>query len=330
MLFRRGLRQCANSNTPYSSTIRRRQSFSLLFVDRKAMAIFMRQTTGDKIFNCINLFLLTIAAFLCLFPFINILAISLSENKDIMSGSVFLWPKGWNLAAYKTVFTDITILRSFGFTCFLTVLFTAVTMVMTTLCAYPLSKKQLKGRTVVLMMITFTMYFSGGAIPAYLLINDLHLLNTVWALVLPGAINTFNMIVMKSFFNSIPEGLEESAVIDGAGHLRILVRIVLPLSMPIIATLALFYAVARWNMFSDALYYINDPKMYPLQLKLRQLITLNQVDQMVNDLADERQNVIPETIKAASIIFATVPILLVYPWLQKYFVKGMMIGSIKG
>lgn len=290
----------------------------------------MKQTTGDRIFNCVNLVLLTLAAFLCLFPFINILSISLSENKEIMAGTVFLWPKGWNLAAYRTVFTDRTILRSFGFTCLLTVVYTAVTMVMTILCAYPLSKRNLKGRTAVLMMITFTMYFSGGTIPSYLLVSDLKMLNTIWALILPGAVNTFNMIVMKSFFTSIPDSLEESAVIDGAGHLRTLVSVILPLSMPIIATLSLFYAVARWNMFSDALYYINDPKMYPLQLKLRQLITLNQVDQMVNDLADQRQNVVPETIKAASIIFATVPILMVYPWLQKYFVKGMMIGSIKG
>lgn len=290
----------------------------------------MKQSIGDKVFNTVNIILLGIFAFLCLFPFVNILAVSLSDNAAIMSGRVFLWPVGMNWNAYQTVFADGTMIHSFFFTVILTVLYAAVTMVMTILCAYPLSKKHLRGRTVVLMMITFTMYFSGGTIPSYLLISNLNLLNNMWALILPGCINTFNMIVMKSFFSSIPESLEESAILDGAGQFRILLSIVLPLSTPIIATLALFYAVARWNAFSDALFYINDSTKYPLQLKLRQLISLNQVDQMINDLQDQKQMVIPETIKSASIMFATIPILLVYPWLQKYFVKGMMIGSIKG
>lgn len=290
----------------------------------------MKQTIGDKIFNYINIVFLTVFALLCLLPFINIIAVSLSDNSAIISGKVFLLPVGMNITAYKTVFTDLTMIRSFGFTVILTLLYTAITMLMTILCAYPLANKKLKGRTAFLLMITFTMYFSGGTIPSYLLISGMNMLNTIWALILPGAVNTFNMIVMKSFFSSIPAGLEESARIDGAGHFRILFSIVLPLSLPIIATLSLFYAVGRWNGFSDALFYINDTKMYPLQLKLRQLISLNNVDQMMNDLNEEKQLVIPETIKSASIMFATVPILLVYPWLQKYFVKGMMVGSIKG
>lgn len=290
----------------------------------------MRQTVGDKIFSCINIIFLTIFALLCLIPFINIIAVSLSDNAAIISGKVFLWPIGMNVTAYKTVFQDLTMIRSFGFTVLLTVLYTVVTMTMTILCAYPLANKKLKGRTAFLLIITFTMYFSGGTIPHYLLVSGMNMLNTIWALILPGAINTFNMIVMKSFFSSIPAGLEESARIDGAGHFRILVSIVLPLSLPIIATLSLFYAVGRWNGFSDALFYINDTKMYPLQLKLRQLISLNNIDQMLTDLNEERQLVIPETIKSASIMFATAPILLIYPWLQKYFVKGMMVGSIKG
>lgn len=290
----------------------------------------MRQTVGDKIFSCINIIFLTFFALLCLIPFINIIAVSLSDNAAIISGKVFLWPIGMNVTAYKTVFQDLTMIRSFGFTVLLTVLYTVVTMTMTILCAYPLANKKLKGRTAFLLIITFTMYFSGGTIPHYLLVSGMNMLNTIWALILPGAINTFNMIVMKSFFSSIPAGLEESARIDGAGHFRILVSIVLPLSLPIIATLSLFYAVGRWNGFSDALFYINDTKMYPLQLKLRQLISLNNIDQMLTDLNEERQLVIPETIKSASIMFATAPILLIYPWLQKYFVKGMMVGSIKG
>ena len=290
----------------------------------------MKRTVGDRIFDTVNVIFLTFFAFLCLFPFINIIAVSLSDNSAIISGKVFLWPVGINTAAYKEVFTDLSMLRSFGFTVVLTVVYTLITLVMTILCAYPLSKKQLKGRTAFLLIIAFTMYFSSGSIPIYLLVSELKLLNTIWALILPGAVNTFNMIVMKSFFTSIPAGLEESAKIDGAGHFRILFSIVLPLSMPIIATISLFYAVGRWNGFSDAIYYINDPKMFPLQLKLRQLISLNNVDQMMTDLQAEQERIIPEQIKSASIMFATVPILLVYPWLQKYFVKGMMVGSIKG
>ena len=290
----------------------------------------MKQTLGDRIFNVINVILLTLFAFLCLFPFINIIAVSLSDNTAIVSGKVFLWPVGFNTIAYREVFSDLGMIRSFLFTVGLTVLYTAITLFMTILCAYPLSKKYLKGRTVFLLLITFTMYFTSGMIPQYLLVSKLNLLNTSWALILPGAVNTFNMIVMKSFFTSIPTSLEESASLDGAGHLRILFSIVLPLSMPIIATISLFYAVGRWNGFSDALYYINDPKMFPLQLKLRQLISLNNVEQMMTDLQDAEDMVVPEQLKSASIMFATVPILVVYPWLQKYFVKGMMVGSIKG
>lgn len=290
----------------------------------------MKNTLGDRIFNFINITLLTCFVCLCVFPFINIIAVSLSDNGAIISGKVFLWPVGINISAYREVFTDLTMIRSFVFTVGLTLLYTLITLIMTILCAYPLSKKSLKGRTALLLIITFTMYFSSGSIPLYLLVSELKLLNTIWALILPGAVNTFNMIVMKSFFTSLPSGLEESAKIDGAGHFRILFSIVLPLSMPIIATISLFYAVGRWNGFSDAIYYINDPKMYPLQLKLRQLISLNNVDQMMTNLQEEQDRVIPEQIKSASIMFATVPILLIYPWLQKYFVKGMMVGSIKG
>lgn len=290
----------------------------------------MRLSKGDKTFEILNIIAMSILSFVCLYPFINIAAISLSSNAAILSGEVFMLPKGLNFSAYRAVFSDRTMIYSFGFTVVLTGLYTIITMIMTILCAYPLSKKTLKGRTAMLFLITFTMYFSGGIIPSYLLISNLKLLNNMWVLILPGAINTFNMIVMKSFFGSIPDSMEESAVIDGAGQFKILFAIVLPLSMPIIATLALFYAVHRWNSFSDAMFYINSSRLYPLQLKLRQLISLNMVEQMINDLQDQKQSVIPETIKAASLMFVTVPILMVYPWVQKYFVKGIMIGSIKG
>lgn len=289
----------------------------------------IRRSFGEKLFDAGNYIFLIILAFLCLFPFINTAAISLSDTGAIMAGKVTLWPVGFELSAYKAVFNDSTMIRSLIFTIVLTLLFTFVAVFMTILAAYPLAQKRLRGRKTLTLIITFTMYFSGGMIPSYLLVSELGLLNSVWALILPCAVNTFNMIIMKSFFMTLPESLSEAARIDGCNDMSILFRIILPLSMPIIATISLFYAVQRWNGFTDALYYINDSKLYPLQLKLRQLISLNMVDQLVMDSQSEENTAIPESIKSASLMFATVPILLVYPWLQKYFVKGVMVGSIK-
>lgn len=179
-------------------------------------------------------------------------------------------------------------------------------------------------------VIIITMFFSGGIIPEYLLIRDLHLLNSAWSLILPGLVSPFNLIIMISFFYSIPESLEESAEIDGSSHLHTLLKIVLPLSMPVMATLALFYAVGRWNGFQDSLMYINDPQLYPLQLKLFQMVQNNMVSELTQMEGANRTALTPESLKAATVIFATVPILLVYPWLQKYFVSGAMLGAVKG
>ncbi len=289
----------------------------------------IKKSAGERIFDITIHVFLILLAFICLFPFVNTAAVSLSDTNAIMAGKVLLWPVGFELSAYKTVFGDSSMIRSLLFTIGLTLLYTAIAVIMTILAAYPLAQKRLKGRKFFTLMITFTMYFSGGMIPSYLLVSELGLLNSIWALILPCAINTFNMIVMKSFFSSIPESLAEAARIDGCNDLMILVKIILPLSTPIIATISLFYAVQRWNSFTDALYYINDAKLYPLQMKLRQLISLNMVDQLVMDSQTEENVAIPESIKSASLMFATVPILLVYPWLQKYFVKGVMVGSIK-
>lgn len=289
----------------------------------------IKVSIGERIFSVLNHAFLVLLAFLCLFPFVNTVAISFSETSAITAGKVLLVPVGFELSAYKAVFQDSTMIRSMIFTIILTVLFTAIAVLMTVLCAYPLAQKRLKGRKIITVLITFTMYFSGGMIPSYLLVSELNLLNTVWALILPCALNTFNMIIMKSFFMSLPESLSEAAYIDGCNDIGILFKIILPLSMPIIATISLFYAVQRWNGFTDALYYINDSKLYPLQMKLRQLISLNMVDQMIMDSQSEENVAIPESIKSASLMFATVPILMVYPWLQKYFVKGVMVGSVK-
>ncbi|MBR0463615.1 MAG: carbohydrate ABC transporter permease [Clostridia bacterium] len=290
----------------------------------------IQQTHSDTIFISIVLIFIIILVFLCLFPFLNIVSVSLSSRGAVMSNGVGLWPVEFDITAYKVVFNNHLMVRSLWFTILLTVVFVGLTMGMTVMTAYPLARKDLKGRNIILLYIIFTMYFSGGMIPGYLNIKELGLLNSFWSLVLPGLISTYNMILMKTFFSSLPEELEESARIDGAGEFTILVRIILPLSKAMLATIALFYAVSRWNGFSDSVLYINDSRMYTLQLRLRQIVALNQSDEMINDTPEAKASLIPETVKAACLVFSMLPILVIYPWLQKYFVKGVMIGSVKG
>jgi putative aldouronate transport system permease protein len=290
----------------------------------------MRDRTANRVFDTINFIVLTACVLVCLAPFLHIIAISLSSTRAITSGEVNLFPVELEWHAYVQVFTDPSMIRSLGFTVMLTCLFTVSCMVMTIAAAYPLSKKNLKGRKLVMFIIVVTMFFSGGLIPEYILIRNLHLLDSPWALVLPGLINPFYLIILISFFNNIPESLEESAEIDGSSQYRTLLSIVLPLSLPVIATLSLFYAVGRWNGFSDTLMYITDPELYPLQLKLYQLIQNNMVTELMQLEGTQMHKMMPESLKAASVIFATVPILIVYPWLQRYFVSGVMLGAVKG
>ena len=209
-------------------------------------------------------------------------------------------------------------------------MYTLLSLVITVLCAYPLSRPDLKFKSPLLLYILFTMYFSGGMIPGYLNIKSLGLLDTFWVLVLPGMLSTYNMILMKSFFQSMPRELEESAYVDGANDLIVLVKITLPLSKAMLATIALFYAVSRWNGFMDAILYINDESMYTIQLRLRQLIQASQVSSMMEEIPEMKENLIAETIKASCLVFSMIPVMIIYPWLQKYFVKGVMIGSVKG
>lgn len=290
----------------------------------------MKVSASDKIIDTFIILLVTVASFICLVPILHLVAVSLSSNAAILSNKVTVFPVEWSTLAYETVFKDAKMVNSLFFTILLVAVFTLVCMVMTICAAYPLTKKKLKGRDFFLIIIVFTMFFSGGLIPEYLLVKSLKLTNTLWALVLPGMINAFYLIILKSFFSSIPEELEESARIDGSSHFGTLIRIVLPLSLPVLATLSLFYAVGRWNGFMDALFYITNQDLYPIQLKLYQLVISNQ---MSDATATEGMNAtapIPESLKAASIMFATIPILLVYPWLQRYFISGIMIGAVKG
>ncbi|MFA5447577.1 MAG: carbohydrate ABC transporter permease [Sphaerochaeta sp.] len=282
------------------------------------------QRTGDWIIVTLCLFVI----FICLLPMVNILARSLSSPEALMRNEVLLWPKGLNFDAYQYVLKDKTYTWSMTWTAILTAIGMTLSLVMTTICAYPLIYPQLKGRRIINTFIIFTMYFNAGTIPMYLLLKDLKMLNKPIVLIVPYCLSVFNMIIMKSFFYSIPDSLRESAQIDGAGPVMILVRIYLPLSTPVIATLALFYAVGRWNGFQDALMFMNVRKYYPIQLLLYNLINaISSIEVAIQEgFSTPGLN---ETIKTASVMFATVPILMVYPFLQRYFITGATLGAIK-
>ena len=267
----------------------------------------------------------------CLFPFVHVFAVSISDEAFVAANKVVLIPKGFNLTAYQKIFADSSIIRSLLVTILITVLFTVIGMFLTISAAYALSRKELKGAKLMTFLILFTMYFAAGIIPDYLLIQNLHMLDTIWSLVLPLCFAPFNLLIMKNNFSaSIPESLIEASVVDGAGHFKILTWIVVPLSKPIIATIALFYAVGRWNAYQDALFYIKQrADLRPLQLKLYYLVVSSQESfQAEGGNLGVLTN--PEVLKAACIIFATVPIVIVYPFVQKYFVQGTMVGAVKG
>ena len=264
----------------------------------------------------------------CLLPMINLLARSLSGTDYLIRREVYLLPKGINIDAYTTVLGDPKYIKSFLWTVLLTVVCTVLSLTMTTLCAYPLIFPNLKGRSVINIFITITMFFNAGTIPNYLLMKSLNLLDTPWVLILPGCMSVYNMIIMRSFFYGIPDSLRESAEMDGASYFRILISIYIPLSKPVFATLALFYAVGRWNGYSDALMYVTDKDLYPLQLLLYNI--LNNINS-VEVAAQEGFSTpgLSESLKAAIVMFSTVPILLIYPWLQKYFIRGVTLGAVK-
>lgn len=289
----------------------------------------MNSKTTDKIFDTFVYIIIIIAVLASIIPFINIIALSFSSNEAVIGQKVLLIPIDFNIEAYKRVFSDMSMIKSLFLTIWVTVLFTALGMFLIICCAYPLTKKRLKGRKFLSFICIFTMYFSGGIIPNYLVISKLHLLNSIWSLVLPMAFSAYNMIILKNFFMNIPESLEESAYLDGCTDVGILIRIVLPLSTPALATLALFFAVGRWNTFQDALFYITKQDLFTLQLKLNQLVSASASSENIGDTSNGSQ-LVPEVLKAACVIFSTLPILIIYPWLQKYFVSGVMIGAVKG
>lgn len=290
----------------------------------------MSAKTANRIADIIIYTFIALISLTCLFPFVHVFAKSISEEAFVIANKVFLIPKGFSLDAYKKVFSDASIIYSFYVSVVVTILFTALGMVITLCAAYPLSRRSLKGRTVLTMLFMFTMYFTGGIIPEYLLMNSLHLLDTWAVMILPLAFSPYNLLIMKtSLQSSIPESLIESAHLEGANELDILTKIVVPLSKPIMATLALFYAVGRWNAYQDALFYIKqNVSLRPLQLKLYYLVVAS-TESFQTAVEGAAQLTNPEVLKAACIIFATAPILCIYPFIQKYFVQGTMIGSVK-
>ncbi len=286
------------------------------------------KSSADKAWDIVFVIFCLLVSAMCIIPMLNLLAKSLSGTDFLVRNEVYILPKGLNFNAYSTVLKDSKYIRAFIWTVFLTVVCTILSLTMTTLCAFPLIFENLRGRKVINIFITITMFFNAGTIPNYLLMQKLHLLSNPLVLIIPGVLSVYNMIIMRSFFYGIPDSLRESAEIDGASFFKILVLIYLPLSKPVMATLALFYAVGRWNGYSDALMYMRDDKFYPLQLLLYNIINnINQVEVATQEGFSAPG--LSASLKAAIVMFSTVPILCIYPFLQKYFIHGVTLGAVK-
>lgn len=283
-----------------------------------------------KISDFLMMFFLVILCATCVIPFLHLASKSISSTTAVLAKEVYLLPKGINFDAYGSVFRDGQLTHSMIYSVVVTAIFTVLGLIATVCAAYPLSRKRLKGRTVITFIIMFTMYFSAGLIPEYLLMNDLKLLDNTWVLILPLIFAPYNFLIMKTFFQaSIPDSLEESAYLDGASNLQILWKIVVPLSKPILATISLFLAVGRWNAFQDSKYYITTKSKHMVQYLLS-LMVLSSGDTSISINDPSAATSTPEVLQAASVMFVTIPIICIYPFVQKYFVKGAMIGAVKG
>ncbi|WP_409345198.1 carbohydrate ABC transporter permease [Paenibacillus sp. MBLB4367] len=297
--------------------------------------MFKRQSLHDKWFDVFNYAGLIGIAIVVMYPLVFIVSASFSSPEAVNQGLVWLWPKAFTLKGYERIFASATIWRGYGNTILYTAVGVTINLVMTITAAYALSRKHFMLRRVVSVLFVFTMFFGGGLIPTYLLVKSLGMLDSIWALVIPNAVSMFQIIITRTFFEtSIPDELRESAMIDGCSDIKYLLRIVVPLSMPIIAVLAIFYGVDHWNSYFSALIYLSEHSAYPLQLVLRQILIQNQISGEIMGLDDvylaaEKQQ-IADLMKFGIIIVSSLPIIMVYPFLQRYFVKGMMIGAIKG
>jgi putative aldouronate transport system permease protein len=293
--------------------------------------VAIKKTAGEKVFDIFNVMFLLILMIITLYPFLYVIFASLSDPSEIATHRGILWaPIGFQLDAYKLVLKNPNILVGYKNTIFYVFVGTALNVLITSMLAYTLSRKGLKLNNTIMFLIVFTMFFSGGMIPGYILMTNLGLMGSRWAIILPGLVSTMNLIIMRTSFSAIPVSLEESARLDGANDIVILFKIVLPLSLPIISVMVLFYGVNHWNSWFGAMLYLRDRKLYPLQLVLREILIFSSTDDMMVTLGNSRGKDMSEIIKYATIMVATVPILLAYPFMQKYFVKGVMVGAIKG
>ncbi|SEL71647.1 carbohydrate ABC transporter membrane protein 2, CUT1 family [Paenibacillus sp. cl141a] len=293
----------------------------------------MPQSRSERIAGVFIYIILSFITLLVLYPLFFVLIASISAPETVMRGEVWLWPKELSFVGYERLFANSELMRGFLNTLLYTTTGTALNVLMTIAAAYPLSRADFNGRGIFTAIIVFTMFFSGGMIPNYLLVKELGMLDTIWAMIIPSAVSVWNIIIMRTFFqSSIPKEMQEAAFIDGASNMRVLWRIVLPLSGPILAVMVLFYAVGHWNSYFSALIYLSDRANYPLQLFLREILVQGQMQEMV-DISDDslaRSLMDAEAIKYAAVIVTNLPMLLLYPFLQKHFVKGVMIGAIKG
>lgn len=291
----------------------------------------LRKSPGEKTFDGINVFLMSLLVVLTIYPLLYVLFSSLSNGYALMRHSgLLLYPLEFSTAAYQTVFSNPMILRGYGNTIYLLVFGVSFQLLMTAIGAYFLSRKNVMFKKPIMMLIVFTMFFNGGLIPFYLTVQGFGLIDSRWSLILPFAINTYNMIIMRTSFANLPTSLDESARIDGAGHFTILFRIVIPLSKAVIAVIFLYYAVGVWNGWFWASKFIKTRELFPLQVILREILILNDLDEMTAGAAQQDREAVGESIRFATIVVATLPILCIYPFLQKYFVKGVMIGALKG
>ncbi|MFC5703887.1 carbohydrate ABC transporter permease [Cohnella faecalis] len=295
------------------------------------MTYLFRKSLSDRITDIGIYTILTLFGLATLFPIYYVCVVSITPYSEVLrNGGFLLIPKTITFEAFDAIFSSATVPKALNITILITVVGTALNLFVTTLLAYPLSKKYLPGRNAVLLGIVFTMLFSGGLIPTFLTVKATGLMNSIWALIIPGLVSTFNMLIMKTYFESLPSEIEEAAKVDGCGDAATLFKIVLPLSMPIIATLGLFYGVNHWNAYFAGIMYLNDRDLYPLQVVLRNMIVTPSVSQELAVPQSQLSALPPESIKMATVVVAIIPVIVVYPFLQKYFIKGMLLGAVKG
>jgi putative aldouronate transport system permease protein len=291
----------------------------------------IKRSNGEKIFDILNIIIMLVIIVLTLYPMLYIVFAAVSQPTKFMTHEGLLFgPLGFTLVSFKAVFKNPNILTGYANTIFIVTVGVSLNILLTILGAYFLSRKGVLLKKPIMLMIIFTMYFHGGLIPFYLTVRGLHLDNRLWALIVPTVINTFNLIIMRTAFMAIPDSLEESAKIDGANHFTILFRIMLPLAMPTIAVIILYYGVHHWNSWFHAMIFLRKREMFPLQLVLREVIIQNDTAKMTGGAGYDDREMLSETIKYAVIVVATAPVLMLYPFLQKYFVKGVMVGALKG